>query len=333
MDMPSTSFRALLSEGARKDYRTDFKQIANDALPPGDVLIDVVYSSLNFKDALAVTGRGDIIRRFPMVCGIDLAGRVVESTSPEFRAGDEVLGVGQGLGEAHWGGYSQRARVPAAAIVSVPAGLSLKQAMAIGTAGFTAMLSLMALEHHGLQPGERDVLVTGAGGGVGSVAVALLAARGYKVAASTGRPELHPYLRDLGAVTIVDRATLAEKAPPLASERWAGGIDTVGGQTLASFLAATAAYGAVAACGLVGGVELPTTVIPFILRNIALLGINSVQTPKPLRVRAWDRLSKELPLDKLDLMSAVEPLSAIKDLSEQILAGRVRGRIVIDVSA
>ncbi|HEY7442937.1 MAG TPA: MDR family oxidoreductase [Vicinamibacterales bacterium] len=331
--MPGTTFRALLSEGARKDYRTDFKQITADALPPGDVLVDVAFSSLNYKDGLAVTGRGDIIRRFPMVCGIDLAGRVIESTSAEFQPGDEVLGVGQGLGELHWGGYSQRARVPAQAILPVPAGLNLKQAMAIGTAGFTAMLSLMALEHQGLQAGGRDVLVTGAGGGVGSVAVALLSARGYRVAASTGRQELHAYLRDLGATTIVDRATLAEKTPPLAPERWAAAIDTVGGQTLASVLAATAAYGAVAACGLVGGIELPTTVIPFILRNVALLGINSVQTPKPVRIRAWERISKELPLAQLEAMTTIEPLSAIKDLSAQILAGKTRGRIVIDVNA
>ena len=330
--MSQTSFRALLSEGVRKNYHTDFKQVAFDALPPGDMLIDVVYSSLNFKDGLAVTGRGDIIRRFPMVCGIDLAGRVIESSSSEFRAGDEVLGVGQGLGETIWGGYAQRARVPVSTVMRVPAGLNLKQAMAIGTAGFTAMLSLMALEHQGLQPGEREVLVTGAGGGVGSVAVALLAARGYKVAASTGRPELHDYLRNLGAATVVDRATLDVKVPSLMSERWASAIDTVGGQTLASVLAATAAYGAVAACGLVGGVELPTTVIPFILRSVALLGINSVQTPRPVRIRAWDRLSKELSLDKLEAMTRVEPLSRIKELSEQILAGKIRGRVVMDVN-
>jgi acrylyl-CoA reductase (NADPH) len=322
--MPPTSFRALLSEGMRKNYRTDFKQMTDDALPPGEVLIDVVYSSLNFKDGLAVTGRGDIIKRFPMVCGIDLAGRVVESTSPEFRAGDEVLGVGQAMGESVWGGYSQRARVPASAILRLPAGLDLKRSMAIGTAGFTAMLCLMALEHQGLQPGEREVLVTGSGGGVGSVAVALLAARGYKVAASTGRTELHDYLRNLGAGTIVDRTTLTGTTPLLLSERWAGAIDTV--------LAATSANGAVAACGLVGGVELPTSVIPFILRNVALLGINSVQAPKPTRIRAWDRVSKELPLDKLDLMTTVEPLSSIQDLCERILAGRIRGRVVIDVN-
>jgi len=331
--MSANTFRALVAEGTRGDYRTGFKELSSDALPPDDVLVEVSYSSLNYKDGLAVTGRGDIIRRFPMVCGIDLAGRVLESSSPEFHSGDEVLAVGQGLGDTRWGGYSQLGRVATAALLPLPGSLSLKQAMAIGTAGFTAMLCLMALEHHGLVSSERDVLVTGAAGGVGSVAVALLAARGYKVAASTGRPELQAYLKDLGAATIVDRTLLAQKTPPLASERWAGGIDTVGGQTLASVLAATAANGVVAACGLVGGVDLPTTVIPFILRNVALLGINSVQAPKPLRVRAWGRLAQELPLAKLDAMTTVEPLSKIKELSEQILAGKIRGRVVVDVNA
>ncbi|MBI4520818.1 MAG: oxidoreductase [Gemmatimonadetes bacterium] len=330
--MPST-FRALLAEGARRAYNTALKDLPEDALPGGDVLVEVACSSLNYKDGLAVTGRGDIIRRFPMVCGIDLAGTVIDSRVPDFKPGDGVLAVGQGLGETEWGGYSQRARVAASALVPVPPGLSLQQAMAIGTAGFTAMLSLMALEHHGIRPGEREMLVTGAGGGVGSVAVALLAARGYTVAASTGRPELHDYLRGLGAVTIVDRATLAQKPPPLASERWAGGVDSVGGPTLASVLAATAAHGAVAACGLAGGVEVPTTVMPFILRNVALLGVNSVQAPKPLRLEAWSRLARELPRDKLERMTSVEPLSKIKELSDRILAGQIRGRVVVDVNA
>jgi acrylyl-CoA reductase (NADPH) len=325
-------FRALLAEGSGSDYQTNFKQLGTKALPPGDVLVDVAYSSLNYKDGLAVTGRGKVIRRFPMVCGIDLAGRVLESGSPDFRSGDDVLAVGQGLGETVWGGYSQLARVPAATLVRMPSGVSVKQAMAIGTAGFTAMLSLMTLEHNGLSPGEREMLVTGAAGGVGSIAVALLAARGYHVAASTGRTELHDYLRDLGATTIVDRAELAQKTPPLAPERWAGGIDTVGGQTLASFLAGTAAYGAIAACGLAGGADLPTTVFPFILRNVALLGVNSAQTPKALRVRAWERLARELPLAKLDAISTVEPLSNIKPLAEHILGGKIRGRVVIDVN-
>ena len=330
--MATETFRAAIAEGVRGDYRTDLRDLPADRLPGGDVLVQVAYSSLNYKDGLAVTGRGDIIRKFPMVCGIDLSGVVLESSSPEFTTGDDVLVVGQGLGETVWGGYSQRARLPASALVPVPAGMSLEQAMAVGTAGFTAMLCLMALEHQGVTPGGREIVVTGAGGGVGSVAIALLAARGYAVAASTGRPELGEYLRDLGAATIIDRATLDEKPPILASERWAGAVDTVGGQTLASVLAATAAYGAVAACGLVGGIQLHTTVVPFILRNIALLGINSVQAPKPLRLEAWARLAKELPPARLAAATRVEPLSSIKSLSEEILAGRIRGRVVIDVN-
>ena len=321
-----------MADGTADRYTTEFKELSREVLPPGDVLIDVVYSSLNYKDALAVTGRGKIIRVFPMVCGIDLAGRVIESQSPEFVAGDELLAVGHGLGETHWGGYSQLARLPAEAVVRLPSGLGLKQAMAIGTAGFTAMLSLIALEHQGVVPDDREVLVTGAAGGVGSVAVALLAGRGYKVAASTGRADAHHYLRDLGATTIVDRGDLARKGPPLASERWAGGIDTVGGQTLASVLAATKAYGAVAACGLAGGAELPTTVFPFILRNVSLLGINSVYPPEPLRLRAWERLAREPLLMKLDAITTVEPLSKIAELSERILAGQIRGRVVLDVN-
>ena len=328
-----STFRALIAEGTVDRYVTRLKDLTDDVLPPGDLLIEVAYSSLNYKDALAVTGRGKIIRRFPMVCGIDLSGRVIATRSPEFALDDEVLVVGQGLGETHWGGYSQRARVGADAALQLPGGLNLKQAMAIGTAGFTAMLSLIALEHHGIADGDREVVVTGAAGGVGSIAVALLAVHGYKVAASTGRPETHAYLRELGANTIVDRADLAMRTPSLASERWAGGIDTVGGQTLASIIASTAAYGAVAACGLAGGAELSTTVFPFILRNVALLGINSVYPPRPLRMRAWERLAHDTFLAKLDTIARLEPLSRITELSSQILDGQIRGRVVIDVSA
>ena len=335
------TFRALIAEKTGDGYAVDFKELAMDALPPGDVLIDVVYSSLNYKDGLAVTAKGKIIRSFPMVCGIDLAGRVLRSQSAQFKPGDAVIIAGQGLGETRWGGFSQRARVPAEIVTPLPAGMTLKHAMALGTAGFTAMLCLMALEHHEVMPGARELLVTGASGGVGSIAVALLAARGYTVAASTGRPETHSYLKNLGAATIVDRAELATKGAALASERWAGAIDTVGGQTLASILASTVAYGAVAACGLAGGTDLPTTVFPFILRNVSLLGINSTGAPGPLVRRAWDRLAKELatalapaPLrEKLDTIATVEPLSRIKELSAQILAGHVRGRIVLDVNA
>ena len=328
-----STFRALIAEGSADRYVTHFKDLSDDVLPSGDLLIEVAYSSLNYKDALAVTGRGKIIRRFPMVCGIDLSGRVIATESPEFATGDDVVVVGQGLGETHWGGYSQRARVAADAAVKLPAGLNLKQAMAVGTAGLTAMLSLIALEDHGVPAGDREVVVTGAAGGVGSIAVALLAVHGYKVAASTGRPETHTYLRELGANTIVDRADLSKKTPPLASERWAGAVDTVGGQTLASVIASTAAYGAVAACGLAGGAEFSTTVFPFILRNVALLGINSLKPPRPLRTRAWERLAHGPFVQKLQTIATLEPLSRIQDLCQQILDGQVRGRVVIDVNA
>ena len=330
--MPDT-FRALIAEGDSKQYSVDFKDISHGSLPAGEVLIQAMYSSLNYKDGLAITRRGKVIRKFPMVLGVDLAGKVLESNTGEFKAGDEVLVTGQGLGETIWGGYSQLARLPADSLVHVPAGISAMQAMAVGTAGFTAMLGMMALEHNGLRLSEREVVVTGAAGGVGSIAVALLAARGYRVAASTGRPELHSWLRDLGATTIVDRAELAQKTPPLASERWAGAIDSVGGQTLATVLATTASYGSVASCGLAGGAELPTTVFPFILRNVSLLGINSVQAPKSLRIEAWRRLASELPMAKLDAITTLEPLSKVKELSEKILAGQVRGRVVLDVNA
>jgi putative YhdH/YhfP family quinone oxidoreductase len=327
------TFRALIAEGSANHYTTGFKDLTAEALPPGDLLIEVACSSLNYKDALAVTGRGRIIRRFPMVCGIDLSGRVIDSQSAAFAVGDEVIVIGHGLSETHWGGYSELARVGADAAVKLPAGLTLRQAMAVGTAGFTAMLSLIALEQHGLIPGEREVVVTGAAGGVGSIAVALLAAHGYKVAAATGRPETHAYLRQLGATTIVERAELAKNGPPLAAERWAAGIDSVGGETLASVIASTAAYGAVAACGLAGGAELVTTVFPFILRNVALLGINSVNPPQALSVRAWDRLADSAFVRKLDSIASLEPLSRIQELSRLILDGRIRGRVVIDVHA
>jgi acrylyl-CoA reductase (NADPH) len=326
-------FRALIAEGDSKQYSVELRELPVSALPPGDVLIEVQYSSLNYKDGLAITNRGKIIRKFPLVCGIDLAGRVLESKSSDFRQGDQVLVVGQGLGETLWGGYSQLTRLPADTVSHIPKGLDPKQAMAIGTAGFTAMLSLIALEHNGVKPGNREVVVTGAAGGVGSLAVALLAARGYKVAASTGRRQLHSWLRELGATSIVDRNELSQKTPPLGSERWAGGIDNVGGQTLATLIATTASYGAIASCGLAGGAEFSTTVFPFILRNVSLLGINSVLTPKPLRIEAWDRLAKELPKTKLEAITTVEPLSRIKELAEQIMAGQIRGRVVTDVNA
>lgn len=327
------SFRALIAEGDSKQYRVELKDLPVASLPQGEVLVEVRYSSLNYKDGLAVTGKGKVIRKFPMVCGIDLAGRVLESSSSQFRAGDEVLAVGQSMGESVWGGYTQLARLPADILLPLPQGLTLQQSMAIGTAGFTAMLALIALEHNFLTPDAGEVIVTGAAGGVGSLAVALLAARGYRVAASTGRPELASYLQGLGASKIVDRKELTQKVPPLGPERWAGGIDSVGGATLAYLLATTAGYGSIASVGLAGGFELATTVFPFILRNVSLLGINSVQASKPLRQTAWQRLAKEFPLDKLEGVARVEPLSRIRELAEEIMAGKVRGRVVVDVNA
>ena len=307
----------------------------DDELPPGDVTVAVAYSSLNYKDGLAVTGRARIARSFPMVCGIDLAGTVESSDSPAWKPGDEVVVTGWGLSESHPGGYTRRQRVRSEWLVARPSALSLAETMAVGTAGLTAILSILALEDAGLQAGgDHEVVVTGAGGGVGSVAVALLAAQGHRVAASTGRTETHDYLRSLGASTIVERSELATASGrPLDKERWKGGVDTVGSQTLASVLAQTAYGGAVAACGLAGGNDLPTTVLPFILRNVSLLGIDSVATPTPRRTEAWQRLAADLPAGMLDQMTTVEPLGKVPELAEEILAGRTRGRVVIDVNA
>jgi acrylyl-CoA reductase (NADPH) len=268
-----------------------------------------------------------------MVCGIDLAGIVEESSSPEFKAGDRVLATGQGLSETRCGGFSRFAQLPAEAVVPVPNAYDLRQAMALGTAGLTAMLSVMALEGHGVHKSPNEVVVSGAAGGVGSLAVILLAHTGYKVTASTGRSRLHDWLRGLGASTIIERADLARERPPLASERWAGGVDTVGGQTLAYMIAETASYGAVAACGMVAGAEIPLTVFPFILRNVALLGVSSAWTPKLLRQKAWKRLAEILPGSQADEISRVEPLSRIFELSREILAGNIQGRVVLDVNA
>jgi acrylyl-CoA reductase (NADPH) len=325
------TFRALLAEKTDSGYRVDLRDL-NDADLKGDVLVDVAYSSLNYKDGLAVTARGKIIRKFPMVLGIDLAGTVVESSRSDYKPGDRVVAVGQGLGETDWGGYAQRQRVRSEVLVPLADALSFEQAMAIGTAGFTAMLCVLALEQMDVRPSERDFVVTGAGGGVGSIAVMLLARRGYKVAASTGRPELEGYLRGLGASSIVPRDELSRKAAPLESERWGGGIDTVGGQTLATLFAQTAYGGAIACCGMAGGGELHTAVWPLILRNVSLLGVSSVQTPMPKRRQAWAALAKEVDGATLASLSRTEPLSRIHELAEEIVSGQVRGRVVIDVN-
>jgi putative YhdH/YhfP family quinone oxidoreductase len=326
--------KAIVAEEVDGKVRASLKEISTNDLPAGDVTVRVAYSTLNYKDGLAVTGTTKIARRLPMVCGIDLAGTVEESSSANYKPGDQVVITGWGLSESHWGGFAQKQRVKSEWLVPVPKEFSLKQAMAIGTAGFTSILSVMAIEQLGVKPGEHEVIVTGAAGGVGSVAVAILAKLGYKVAASTGRAELGDYLKSLGATTIVERATLEKPSGrPLDSERWAGGIDSVGGETLASVLRGTRAGGAVAACGLAGGGNLPTSVYPFILRGVNLLGIESVMCPKPRRLEGWQRLARDLPLAKLDAMTTVEPMSKVPQLAQEILKGQVRGRVVIDVNA
>lgn len=310
-----------------------FEQLADADLPDGDVTVDVRYSSLNYKDGLAVTGKGKIVRRFPMVCGIDLAGTVTASDSPDWRPGDEVVVTGWGLSETHPGGYTERQRLRSEWLVRRPESLSTARTMAIGTAGLTSMLCVLALEDAGLTPGDDgEVLVTGAAGGVGSVAVAILARLGYRVTAATGRPEAHEYLRALGARNFVDRGELAEDSGrPLDKQRWIAAVDTVGGTTLSSVLRQTHYHGAVAACGLAGGAALQMTVLPFIMRGVNLLGVDSVQCPVPLRTRAWQRLATDLPLEKLDAAASHHPLDDVPELAEQILAGQVRGRVVIDI--
>jgi acrylyl-CoA reductase (NADPH) len=330
----SDTFKALLAEQKDGVTQVALRELSKNDLPPGDVLVAVAYSTLNYKDGLAVTGQGKVIRKFPLVPGIDLAGSVVESASPAYRPGDAVVLTGWGVGESHWGGLAQLARVKAEWLVPLPQGLSLKQAMGIGTAGFTAMLCVLALEEHGLTPADqREVVVTGAAGGVGSIAVAVLAKLGYNVVASSGRAELHDYLRQLGAKQVLDRSVLAKPGRPLESERWAGAVDTVGGDTLATLLTGMAANASVAACGNAAGFTLTTTVFPFILRGVNLLGINSVMVPQPRRLLAWERLARDLPAPALDSMIQVAPLAQVPELSQQILKGQVRGRVVIDVNA
>lgn len=329
------SFHALVARGDARNYEVSLEQLTDADLPesPASVLVDVAYSSLNYKDALAVTRKGRIVRDFPMVLGIDLAGRVLSDDGGEFKPGDLVLGTGQGLGELTWGGYSQRQRVAANTIIRVPAELSLEQAMQLGTAGLTAMLCVMALERNGVVPDEREVVVTGAAGGVGSIAVMLLAKRGYRVAASTGRPQLEDYLRSLGATSIIPRDELAAATGPMQAERWAGGVDTVGGNTLANLYAQIVYGGAVACCGMAGGHELNTTVWPLILRNVSYLGVSSLLTPKAERMKAWSRLAAEVDRAKLAELSRTEPLSKIFELSKAMFEGGVRGRVVIDVGS
>ncbi len=331
--MGSERFTAVVVDEAEGRVTAQVRQVEHDQLPPGDVLVRVRYSSVNFKDGLALTGQGRVIRAYPGIPGIDLAGRVEESTSDQFAPGDEVVMTGCGPGETRWGGYAELARVNAEWLVALPEGLSARQAMGIGTAGFTAMMSVMALEQHGLMPGGRPVVVTGASGGVGSVATALLAHLGYQVTASTGRADAHDYLRSLGAHEIIARTELAAPSTrPLESERWAGAVDSVGGTTLAGVIRTLAIGASVAACGIAGGAEVPTTVQPFILRGVSLLGIDSLRVPQARRRMIWERLRRDLPLDVLERMLSEVPLAEVAAVAPRILGGQVRGRTVVDVS-
>ena len=327
-------FRALVLEKVGEAAVAHVRELEMSALPAGDVTVAVEYSTLNYKDGLALSATGGgIVRAWPHVAGIDFAGVVEASDDARYRPGDRVVLTGWRVGEVHWGGYSQKVRVKADWLVPLPAGLTTRAAMAVGTAGFTAMLAVLALEDHGLTPDKGEVLVTGAAGGVGSVAVALLAALGYQVASVTGRPETEGYLRGLGAARIIPRADLAETVKrPLEAELWAGCVDAVGGAMLARVLGQLKYGGSVAAVGLAGGAALPASVIPFLLRGVNLLGIDSVSKPYADRVRAWDRIVSDLPMEKLEAMVRVVGLGELPALGAAILKGEVQGRVVVDVN-
>ncbi|AZG45127.1 acrylyl-CoA reductase (NADPH) [Gordonia insulae] len=325
-------FSAVVIEKGEAGQSVSVQNLETSDLPAGDVEIEVDYSSLNFKDALAITGSSPVVRAFPMVPGIDLAGTVVESSHAEWRTGDRVLLNGWGVGEKHWGGFAQRARLDGDWLIPVPAGFTSRQAMAIGTAGYTAALCVDALLDGGVTPDQGEVLVTGATGGVGSVAIALLTKAGFSVAASTGKTSESAYLEQLGATTIVDRAELADKGKPLQKERWAGVVDSVGSHTLANACAQTRYGGAVAACGLAQGMDFPASVAPFILRGVSLLGVDSVMAPKPRRITAWDRLVRDLDTDALESIAREVSLRESIAAARELMDGTVRGRIVVDVN-
>lgn len=323
-------FNAILIERDDRPYRATLTQLEEGRLPAGEVTVRVDYSTLNYKDALAITGKAPVVRQFPMVPGVDLAGTVDASEHPSYRAGDRVLLNGWGVGETHWGGLAQRARVKGDWLIPLPAAFTPRQSMAIGTAGYTAMLCVMALERHGVTPASGEILVTGAAGGVGSVAVAVLAKLGFRVAAVTGRLAEAEYLKRLGAAEILDRALFTAPGKPLAKERWAGAIDVVGSHTLANVCAALRYRGVVAACGLAGGMDFPASVAPFILRGITLAGVDSVMCPRADRLEAWRRLSHDLDIGRLELLTEEIGLSQAIDLAGALLEGRVRGRVVVD---
>ena len=327
-------FRALVLEEADRKVSASIQELDESRLPEGDVTVAVSWSTLNYKDGMVLKGLGRLVRTYPHVPGVDFAGTVTASDSPAYRPGDRVILTGWRVGETHWGGYAEKARVKSEWLVPLPDGLSERQAMALGTAGLTAMLAVMELQDHGVRPGTGPVLVTGANGGVGGVALSLLAAAGYEVHASTGRTALADHLRSLGAAEIVARDELAAVPErPLLSERWAGAVDAVGGNTLACLLPQMKYLGAVAACGLAGGTQLNTTVIPFLLRGVKLLGVDSVMCPSGRRVAAWSRLAAEMPKDALESLTHEVPLSALSAEADRILGGQIQGRLVVDVSA
>lgn len=326
-------FDAILIEKDEAGYRARNTRLDEAQLPEGNVTVRVDYSTLNYKDGLAITGKSPVVRQFPMVPGIDLAGTVETSSHPDYKVGDAVLLNGWGVGETHWGGLAQKARLNGDWLIPLPAAFSPRQAMAIGTAGYTAMLCLLALERHGLKPGQGDVLVTGANGGVGSFAIALLARLGYRVVAATGRTNEADYLKGLGAAEIIDRHQLSEPGRPLAKERWVAAIDSVGSHTLANVCAGLRADGAVAACGLAQGMDFPASVAPFILRGVSLLGINSVTRPRAERIEAWDRLARDLDVSQLDAITREIGLGDAIAVAGDLLAGKVRGRVVVNVNA
>lgn len=326
-------FKALVLEEMGGTVTASVRELEDSELPAGNVTVAVEYTTVNYKDGLVINGGGGLVKRWPHIPGIDFAGSVLKSAHPAFRPGDRVVLTGWRVGETQWGGCAQKASVNGDYLVPLPSGLNTRQAMAIGTAGFAAMLAVMALEFHGLEPGAGEVLLTGAAGGVGSVATAILAGRGYHVVASTGRVDTHDYLKSLGATTVIDRSPFAEIAKrPLESERWAGCIDSVGGNTLARVLAQMKYGCSVAAVGLAGGTKLEHSVIPFLLRGVNLLGIDSVMCPKPRRIEAWARLSTELPVERLETMMQEAALADVPRIARDIVKGQIRGRVVVDVN-
>ena len=325
-------FNAVLIKKDEQGYRAELTELPEDRLPEGDVAVDVEYSTLNYKDGLAITGKGPIVRAFPMVPGIDFAGVVRSTAHPDFAVGDRVVLNGWGVGEQHWGGLAQKAKVRGDWLIKLPSSMPARRAMAIGTAGYTAMLCIMALEKYGIRTEDGDILVTGASGGVGSIAIMLLHKLGYRVVASTGRLEEGPYLKALGAGEIIDRASLVQAGKPLQKERWAAAVDSVGSHTLANICAGLKADGAVAACGMAQGLDLPTSVAPFILRGVALLGINSVTRPKVQRIEAWERLSSLLSESDLEQTASEIGLGDVVATAERLVSGHVRGRTVVNVN-